>query len=115
MFSLQGHSGFSASYTLKYFNTLASGETLTSITSNPEEWEDIDNKTWQNKRDFRYFSNDAGKTFYNHEDCNYIVKEENGSLYTTSTKRIIEENSVIIREPLCEQCIIQKPCYKRRD
>lgn len=71
-FSNQGHSGFSASMVRDIFNKLSNWETLTPITSNPDEWSNVAETTgpediglWQNKRNPAIFSKDAGKTWYN--------------------------------------------------
>ena len=70
LFASQGHSGFSASMVRELFNKLSSYKTLTPITSDPSEWEDVShysndqpNTMWQNKRDPSCFSYDCGKTW----------------------------------------------------
>lgn len=73
VFSKQGHSGFSAPWVTELFAKLASYETLTPLTDNPKEWEDVSeycdgDKLWQNKRNSAYFSKDGGKTWYNVDD-----------------------------------------------
>lgn len=60
-FSEQGHSGFSAQMVREIFNKLSNFETLTEITSNPDEWiNDLEmggsGKLWQNKRNPAIFS-----------------------------------------------------------
>jgi len=71
-FAKQGHSGFSAPWALEIFNKLAQFHTLTPLTDDPNEWENVshlaskdDPPMWQNKRDSSYFSNDGGKTWWN--------------------------------------------------
>jgi len=70
-FASQGHSGFSAGMVRELFNKLSQFQTLTPITSNPEEWMDTSeycgepNTLWQNKRNPATFSKDGGKTWYN--------------------------------------------------
>lgn len=74
VFSEQGHSGFSAAWVRDLFNKLSNFETLTPITSDPEEWMDCreycsDCKDmWQNKRNPAVFSYDGGKTWKNVDD-----------------------------------------------
>lgn len=68
-FSDQGHSGFSAPWVVSVFTKLANWDTLTPITSDPEEWNDISDMCdgepcWQNTRCPRFFSKDGGKTWY---------------------------------------------------
>lgn len=74
-FAKQGHSGFSASMAVEIFNKLAQYQTLTPLTSDPQEWENVSHygakenpPMWQNKRDPAYFSKDGGKTWYNVAD-----------------------------------------------
>ena len=69
VFAEQGHSGFSAPMVVQLFTKVANYDTLTPITSDPEEWTDIADmcdgeKLWQNKRCSRMFSNDGGKTWW---------------------------------------------------
>lgn len=78
--SKQGHSGFSAQWVRELFNKLSNYENLTPITSNSEEWMDINElcgekagEMWQNKRNPAVFSKDGGKTWYNVNDK--IIKE----------------------------------------
>lgn len=57
VFSEQGHSGFSASYTLRLFKKLMiDEETLSPLTNNPDEWTDItdmcNKPTYQSKGSF---------------------------------------------------------------
>ena len=59
-----GHSGLSARHTIDLISRLLNYEAISPITSNPEEWNDIGDGLWQNKRDAKYFSKDGGKTWY---------------------------------------------------
>jgi hypothetical protein len=67
-FAGQGHSGYSADVTLELFDTLAKFHTLTPITSDKKEWDDVSEMSgeplWQNKRDPSFFSKDGGKSWY---------------------------------------------------
>lgn len=68
-FAKQGHSGFSAPYVANMFHKLANYETLSPLTGNDDEWNDVsdmsgDRKTlFQNNRDSRVFKNDDGAFF----------------------------------------------------
>ena len=78
VFSNQGHSGSSAPYVLNLFNKLARFEIITPLTGNDDEWSEVSEGLWQNKRDGRVFkdkdsawfidgkcfSDDGGKTFW---------------------------------------------------
>ena len=61
VFSKQGHSGFSALYTVNCFKKLASYEPLSPITGEDDEWNDVsygsDVKMFQNKRCSTLFKN----------------------------------------------------------
>ncbi len=77
-FSNQGHSGSSAHIVREIFNKLTNFETLTEITPDPEEWEDVTEISdghilFQNKRNPAIFSENGGKTWW-HVD-NKIIKE----------------------------------------
>lgn len=54
---------------MEIFNRVVNFKTLTPITANPEEWNDVSEMSpgplWQNRRDPSFFSLDAGKTWYN--------------------------------------------------
>jgi hypothetical protein len=72
-FDRQQHSGLSAAVTLELFRKLASYESLSDITSDPDEWENVsdisDAPLWQNKRRCTSFSRDGGKTWYDIQDA----------------------------------------------
>lgn len=63
IFSEQGHSGYSAMYTINLITKLLSFENLAPLTNNPDEWVDVLDGMWQNKRNSAAFSNDGGKTY----------------------------------------------------
>lgn len=88
-FESQGHSGFSASAVLQMFDRLAHYKPITSLTGADDEWEDVDEGTFQNKRcssvfkdketgmaydiNGKVFSDDGGKTYHmTAESKNYI-------------------------------------------
>lgn len=63
-FAEQGHSGMSASMTLYLFEKVANFKPLTPITSDPDEWMEVFDNTWQNRRQSEAFSEDGGKTYH---------------------------------------------------
>lgn len=63
IFSEQGHSGYSAMYTANLINKLLNFENLTPLTNNPDEWVEVVDELWQNKRNSAAFSKDGGKTY----------------------------------------------------
>lgn len=72
VFSKQGHSGFSASWTLDVFNKVANYKPLTPIGKSKDEWMNVSDMStdpmWQNKRRGTTFSRDGGKTWYDIDD-----------------------------------------------
>lgn len=68
VFAIQGHSGMSAMLTVAVFTKLARGETLTPVTSDPDEWMDVSEMSgrpmWQNRRNSAFFSTDGGTSWY---------------------------------------------------
>lgn len=68
LFAEQGHSGMSAAMTIRLFTDLASFMPLGPITSDPDEWTEVVDGMWQNKRRSTSFSRDGGTTWYDIED-----------------------------------------------
>jgi len=64
VFSKSGHSGASAAITIGILEKLLRFQTLTPITSNPDEWMEVGKSMWQSKRNPAIFSKDGGKTWY---------------------------------------------------
>jgi hypothetical protein len=68
VFSMQGHSGFSASIVTQLVEKLLRYEPLTPLTYEPDEWTDVSEMSgspmWQNNRKPTTFSRDGGKTHY---------------------------------------------------
>jgi hypothetical protein len=68
----QGHSGMSHGLTMQIFNRVINFKTLTPITSNPDDWNDVaaasGKPMWQNLRQPSIFSEDGGKTWYDIND-----------------------------------------------
>jgi hypothetical protein len=67
VFAEEGHSGFSAGLATSIFNKLSKYEPLTPLTGKDEEWAEVENNMYQNKR------------------CSYIFKE-NGIAYNSQGK-----------------------------
>jgi hypothetical protein len=76
----QGHSGGSHQVTMELFDKLVRFKTLTPLTNDPEEWNDVSEMTgkpsWQSRRDSEAFSTDGGKTYYLLADPEKIIKAE---------------------------------------
>ena len=88
-FANQGHSGFSANYVTDVFNKLARFETLSPLTGENNEWNDVtemsgDRKTlFQNNRNSAVFKDDTGCYYIN--ACLWI--EDNGNTYANKKSR----------------------------
>lgn len=63
-FANMGHSGGSASVAIPTINALLQYKNLRPLTNDPDEWADVGDRMWQNKRNSEAFSEDGGKTYY---------------------------------------------------
>jgi len=86
VFAKQGHSGSSAPYCVNYFSNLALFKPLSPLNGNDNEWGEVSDGLWQNKRAFSVFKgrdNKAydinGKVFVEPNGCAYI--NENSKVY----------------------------------
>ena len=64
MFVEQGHSGFSAKYAIKLFETLANWKPLSPLTGEPDEWTEVSADVWQNKRASNIFKGEDGRAYW---------------------------------------------------
>lgn len=83
LFAAEGHSGFSAPYAINALNQLLRFEPLTPLTGDDEEWMEVTDGLYQNKRCSRVFKKD-GKAY----DIEGIVwRDKDGSSYTNWESR----------------------------
>ena len=81
LFSSQGHSGFSATYVINAFNRLARFKPLSPLTGEDDEWIELRNGLFQNKRYFAVFKedgtayNDEGRVFTDDGEIWYTCKD----------------------------------------
>lgn len=75
VFGRQGHSGGSASIVHECVCRLMRWKTLTPLTNDPTEWNNVSNyiaagakPVWQSRRQSSCFSEDGGKTYYDIDD-----------------------------------------------
>ena len=108
LFDSQGHSGFTASYTVNVFKRLAMYEPLTPLTGEDSEWNEIEPGFYQNKRysavfkekdgkayniHGKIFTDDGGKTWYSNKDSHieinfpYIVPDEPEKVYLNKCRK----------------------------
>jgi hypothetical protein len=59
-FADEGHSGMSASYALSILKSLLAYEPLSPLTGADDEWNEVDNGYWQNKRASNVFKDKDG-------------------------------------------------------
>lgn len=114
LFACQDHSGFSAALTMRCFGVVADYKTLTPLSSDPDEWNEVTSGEWQNRRDGRCFSKDGGKTWYNYEDCRYVCRSASGATFTTGSLDGLEPGETVVKEKQCFQCMLKDNCPKQK-
>ncbi|QIK64123.1 hypothetical protein G7068_13650 [Leucobacter viscericola] len=82
-FADMGHSGGSASVAIPVIHDLLQFKNLRPLTNSPEEWVNVADALWQNKRNSEAFSDDGGKT--------YRLLSEGGTSRNRGPKHISEE------------------------
>ena len=112
LFDSQGHSGFSAAYTVNTFKRLAMYKPLTPLTGEDSEWNEIESGCYQNKRyssvfkekdgkaynsEGKIFTDDGGETWYTSKDSHiditfpYVVPNEPEKVYLNKSESEVEE------------------------
>lgn len=84
VFSKEGHSGMSASLAVSIFKKVALFEPLTPLTGEDDEWTEITDGTFQNKRCSHVFK-ENGKA---HDIDGIVFEEPDGSRYTGKGSRV---------------------------
>ena len=64
VFINEGHSGSSAPYAVGLFTKLASWKPLTALTGKDDEWIEVGDGVWQNKRAFGVFKDADGNAYW---------------------------------------------------
>lgn len=83
-FSDQGHSGFSAARTVQLFQKLAMFEPLLPLQGTDDEWNEVSDGVFQNKRCSHVFK-ENGKS---HDINGIIFREPSGATYTGPGSRV---------------------------
>lgn len=100
VFALEGHSGFSASYALDIFQRLAKFQPLTPLTGEDDEWNQVAEDMWQNRRCSNIFKNSSGGAYVSDH---YVFRDPDGAHFIGfgSQKRITfpysPEDPIIVR------------------
>jgi hypothetical protein len=86
VFAEQGHSGSSAPYVLNLFNKLAKFKPISPLTGEDNEWTEVGEEVFQNKRDSAVFKKGKdGKAYWLD---GRIFKDKNGSTFTSNKSSI---------------------------
>lgn len=64
VFSEQGHSGMSAPYAVALFEKLAMWKPIAPLTGEDDEWNEVGESTWQNKRNSAVFKKEDGQAYW---------------------------------------------------
>jgi hypothetical protein len=96
VFAKQGHSGGSAPYCIELFKTLASHKLLSPLTGKDDEWNDVGNGLYQNKRASHIFK--ENEQAYNIEGK--VFREKNGSCYTNGNSRVNIKFPYTLTDPI---------------
>jgi len=102
VFAKQGHSGSSAPYCVRMFSKLALWEPLAPLTGEENEWNEIGDGIFQNKRCSRVFKEGnraydiEGKVFCEPDGCCFTSKDSHVDItfsYTPKTEYVqVEQN-----------------------
>lgn len=76
-FTSYGHSGGSASWAIPVINKLLQYENLSPLTDDPDDWINVGDNVYQNRRNSSVFSTDGGKTHYHlvDRDVVYVTRK----------------------------------------
>ena len=64
VFSEQGHSGMSAPYAVALFEKLALWKPIAPLTGEDDEWNEVGEGTWQNRRNSVVFKGEDGQAYW---------------------------------------------------
>lgn len=85
LFSLEGHSGFSAAMQTSLFQKVSRFEPLTPLTGADDEWNEVGDGYWQNRRCSHVFKDADGRAY---DIQGRIFREPSGATYTGSGSRV---------------------------
>lgn len=85
-FSKQGHSGFSANYATNMVDRLLRYEPLGPLTGEANEWVEVGDNLFQNKRCSRVFKDEETGKAYDIEGI--VFRDKDGSTWTNGKSRV---------------------------
>lgn len=89
VFDEEGHSGFSANYAINILQKLLRLEPLSPLTGEDDEWCEVSDNLYQNKRLSRVFK--EGKDGQAYDIRGKVFVEPNGASYTSRDSRVYIE------------------------
>lgn len=98
LFAAQGHSGSSAPLMIELFRKLANFEPITPLTGADDEWVEIGDGTFQNKRCCTIFKEGKDGVAYNIEGV--VFEDAKGGRYTNAESRIAVYFPHTVTEPI---------------
>ena len=99
-FGKQGHSGLSAPFCIDLFTTLAKYEPLRPLQGTDDEWNQISDDCWQNKRCSKIFKEllpDGTYECYNIEGK--VFRDKDGCCFTNINSRTPVEFPYVLEDP----------------
>ncbi len=85
VFADEGHSGYSASMAINVFERVARFEPLTPLTGDDDEWMEVSEGTFQNRRCSHVFKESDGRAY---DIQGRVFREPGGSCYTNRDSRV---------------------------
>jgi hypothetical protein len=87
-FAEEGHSGMSASMAISLFERLARFEPLTPLTGDDDEWTEVVEGQWQNRRCPHVFKDADGRAY---DSNGRVFREPDGICFTSRDSRVYIE------------------------
>lgn len=85
VFADEGHSGYSASMAINVFERVARFEPLTPLTGEDDEWNEVSEGSFQNRRCSHVFKDSDGRAY---DIQGRVFREPSGSCYTNRDSRV---------------------------
>lgn len=89
LFTTHGHSGFSAKYAISILTKLLEYRPITPLTGNDDEWNEVSDGVFQNKRCSRIFKQANHFDGQAYDIGGRVFREPNGVCYTSQDSRVV--------------------------